>query len=158
VHVVGAAELEPTPERLTEPQALVQRRGDCEAEQREPGETREHGRPDERREREEDDEPDGEGGDQSGTRRPLRRRDVARRDEGERDQGRERPQQERADEPVAVDRELVADCERQAERKREPEMPLVEADRLGDQLPDRPAVRGERRRHLFFALTSARHR
>src|SRR5579859_1064475 len=151
MHVVRAGELEPALERPAQRQPLVDDRRHRETEGREPEEARE--------DRQRREAGCGERAKEELPRRPRADDEHAGTDVGRR--GQQDPARDDGREPGMEAGVVAGDGDRgraDPERERAPEVPAVEADRLGDELPDRPAPRGERRGELVRAAATLRLR
>ena len=159
VDVVGPREPDSAGERGAHAEVLDERRRNGQPEQREPGEAREDVDRDEERNGQEDD-------DRHEVRHerllPQERRaqherhgsHVAQRDE----QRRHRQQREPLIAARALPHEGVRHDDRNAQSQRPPELRPVRADRLADELADRPLRGGKRRRQgTLSLLRSPRH-
>ena len=141
VDVVGGRELTAAPQRLAEAAAFEQRSRDREPSEREPRDCRQDVQPDERRNRQEDDDADRKRGQERSARVPLPGRDRAGADVREREERRGEDEQGCLHRPALAERELVEGRHDQAKRERGPEPPAEEPDRLGHELAD-GSVRG----------------
>jgi hypothetical protein len=157
VDVVGAAETEAPAERVAEAASLEQRRRHGQSDEGEPGEAGEDERADEQRERDEHDDAEHEGGEGGAPAGARRRGERAATEVGERQQRRGPEEHERLHRQAAAERRLVQDRQWQPEREAAPEATLIEADRLGHELPHRPPLGRERRRRLLSPPPGARH-
>jgi hypothetical protein len=141
VDVVDPREAARPSHSFTRAQTLGENRRHREACEREPRQGREDVEPDEDPHRQEDEDADHERGQEDTPRRPELEDEHARADVAERKKG--CPQ----DEEGALGPLAVADCvlveggDDEPDRKRPPEAPLVEANRVGDELTDGPVGR-----------------
>jgi hypothetical protein len=137
VHVIRAGETTPSPQRLPDSALLEEGRGNREPGEGEPGERGQDEDPDEKANRQKDEDADPEGGEECPARRPLPRREHAGADVGECEQRSRKDEQRRLDLRPLADRKLVERGDDRTEREGAPEMPPVEPDRLGHELTDR---------------------
>jgi hypothetical protein len=141
VDVVDPREAARPSHSFTRAQALGKDRRHREAGEREPRQGREDVEPDEDPHRQEDEDADHERGQEDTPRRPELEDEHARADVAEREE-RCRQDEESALGLLAVaDCVLVEDGDDEPDRKRPPEAPLVEANRVGDELTDGPVCR-----------------
>ena len=144
---IGPRQHAAAPERGPQAGALDDRCGDGETGEREPGERGQDEDAREDRRRQVDEEPDREREPE-----PPRRHGLGRneRDRGHIGDGQEdRAAGQGEDQPrgaVELGDGQGGDRRRDSERERAPEVGAVEADRLGDELADRPLRGGKRRR------------
>ena len=141
VGVVGAGEPPRAPERLPGPDSLGDHRGHREPGEGEPGEGRQDEEPDEQAHRQEDQDSYTEGGQIIAPRRTPPEDEHARSDEAEREERCAQDEQCPLSGPAGPDRELVEDGDDEPEREPAPEVPLVETDRVGDELTNGPVGR-----------------
>ena len=156
VDVVGARQLDRAPEGRAKAAPLEEDGRHGEPEEREPREPRKDERARQQRHRGEDEHP---GRERAGERAaPLLLRDEdAGGDVGDRHE--HRPRRDEDEEPLEPVKRRERDDEdrgRHAERERGPEAPPVEANRLGDELSDRPRL-GRKRRRELTAGAAPRH-
>jgi len=156
VGVVDAGEPPRAPERLPGPHSLGDHRGHREPGEGEPGKGGQDEEPDEQADRQEDQDSHSEG-DQIVARRPAPPEDEhARSDEAEREERRAEDEQCPLSGPAGPDRELVEDGDDEPDREPAPEVPLVETDRVGDELTNGPVGRRDvvwERRHRAETLS-----
>ena len=141
VDVVGGGKTAGAPERFPQPGILVQSGRHCEAGEGKPGERRQDEEPDEQPDREEDEDPEHEGGQEAAAGRPPPENEHTGGDVAEREERGTEDQQRSLRLSRDPDRELVEDGDDEPDREYAPEPPLVEPDRVGDELTD-GALRG----------------
>ena len=146
MHVIRRSQASAAHERITEAEPLVRGGRNCESEEREPRECRQHVEPQQRGYREEHHDPDGEGEREPTQPRPRRRRKDDGSDEGGGEQRRAGPEHERLYSDRVTHGDLSDQRDRQPEREGGPESLAVEPNRLGDDLADRALLGRERRR------------
>lgn len=145
VHVVDPRKAARPSHSFTRPEPLGEDRRHREPRKREPGQRREDVEPDEDPHGQEHEDPDHERGQEDTPRRPASEDEHARADVAEREERRPQDEEGSLSLLVVADRELVEDGDDEPDRERSPEAPLVEADRVSDELTDGPV----RQRHLL---------
>ena len=152
VEVVGAGKPTGSPERLAGPHSLGDHRGHGQPGEGEPGERGQDEEPDEQPHRQEDENPDAEGGHVIAASGPPSEDEHAGGDVADREERSAEEEQRPLSRAVGSDRELVEDGDDEPEREPTPEPTLVEPDRVGDELTDGPVGRGDVARNLSHVL------
>jgi hypothetical protein len=141
VDVVGARQATGPLERRARADATVDHRRHGEPGEGEPGQGGQDEEPDQEPHGQEDDGPDAECGQVDAPWRSPPEDEHAGFDVGQREERRAQREERRLGYLVAADRELVEGGDGEPERKTSPEAPLVEANRVGDELADRSVSR-----------------
>jgi hypothetical protein len=141
MHVVDARESARPPRRVPDSEVVVEHRRHREPGEREPGEGRQDEEPDEDADRQEDQGPDRECGQEGAQGRPPAQDEHARADVAEREQGRCQKKERPLHIPVTADPELAEDGDDEPEGETREEAVPVEADRVRDELADGPVDR-----------------
>ena len=136
MNVVGTCELTGSPERLPGPDSLGDHRGHGEPGEGEPGQGGQDEEPDEQAHRQEDQDSHSERGHVVAESGPPPEDENARRDVADREERSAEDEQGPLGGAVGSDRELIDGRDHEPEREHAPEAPLVEPDRVGDELPD----------------------
>jgi hypothetical protein len=141
VDVVGTGEPPRASEGLPGTRSLGDHRGHREPGEGEPGNGGQDEEPDEQAHRQEDQDSYSEGGQIVAPRRTPPEDEHARTDEAKREERCAEDEQCPLSGPAGPDRELVEDGDDEPEREPAPEVPLVETDRVGDELTNGPVGR-----------------
>ena len=141
MHVVHAREAAGPPQRVPEPNVAVEHRRHRQPRECEPHEGRQDEEPDEDADGQKDEGPDHERRQEGTQARPPAEDEQARADVAEREERRRQNEERPLHVTAAADRDLVEDGDDEAECEAGQETPLVEADRVRDELSDGPVGR-----------------
>jgi hypothetical protein len=136
MQVVDARESARPPQRVPDSEVAVKHRRHREPGEREPGEGRQDEEPDEDADRQEDQGPDHECGQEGARGRPPTQDEHARADVAEREQGRCHGEKGSLHTPATADPDLAEDGDDEPEGETREEAVPVEADRVRDELAD----------------------
>jgi hypothetical protein len=141
MRVVHSRQTPGPPQRVPEPDVAVEHGRHGQPRECEPREGRQDEEPDEDADRQKDEGPDHERGQEGTQARPPAEDEETRADVAEREKRRCQDEEHPLCIPPAVDPDLVEDCDDEPEREARKEPTPVEPDRVGDELTDSPVGR-----------------